>query len=346
MAGTSLKKSESLKLYSVLKVRVRETLLESRERIEREKLLAYWNTGKLINDHVRLNNGRADYAQKILLKLERDIGIDATVLRRTAQFQAAFPIRAHRRELTWTHYRALLPVKDEAERNRLAERAEHEHWDSTELRKRIRKMRYENGRLPAGIADPLVQPKAGTPGLYRIVKSGEFFAIDLGFASYVELLKNESRGLRDGAIVKWNGRTKPVLLKDAEASDLYAYPAELIRVVDGDTLWMKITLAGSLWIKEKLRLRGIDAPELSTPEGVAAKRFIISVLNQSRSITITTTKPDKWDRYLSDVFLEMPKASPSGGTDGEVIYLNNHLLENGYAIRYDRVHLEDWDREW
>jgi len=186
MAGTSLKKSESLKLYSVLKIRVRETLLESRERIEREKLLAYWNTGKLINDHVRLNNGRADYAQKILLKLEKDIGIDATVLRRTAQFQAAFPIRARRRELTWTHYRALLPVKDEAERNRLAERAEHEHWDSTELRKRIRKMRYENGRLPAGIADPLVQPKAGTPGLYRIVKSGEFFAIDLGFASYVD----------------------------------------------------------------------------------------------------------------------------------------------------------------
>ena len=46
-------------------------------------------------------------------------------------------------------------------------------------------------------------------------------------------------------------------------------------------LWMKITLAGSLWIKEKLRLRGIDAPELGAPEGEAAKRFITSILKPS-----------------------------------------------------------------
>ena len=133
--------------------------------------------------------------------------------------------------------------------------------------------------------------------------------------------------------------------KNLGAADLFAYPAELIRVVDGDTLWMKISLTrlpfggitSELWIKEKLRLRGIDSPELGTPEGDAAKRFMTSVLSEAKAITITTTKPDKWDRYLSDIFLEVP--------GGEVIYLNNHLLANGHAIRYDRVKLEDWDGE-
>jgi len=55
-------------------------------------------------------------------------------------------------------------------------------------------------------------------------------------------------------------------------------------------------------------------------------------------MTITTTKPDKWDRYLSDIFLEV-------GNE-EVIYLNNYLLENGYAFRADRVRLDDWNAGW
>ena len=232
----SIKRNASLKLYSVLKDRVRETLLAGQRQIEREKVLTYWNAGKLINEHVRLNDGRADYAQKVFLKLEKDIGVDASVLWRTAQFHEKFPILARGRELTWSHYRTLLPVKDEAERKRLAEHAEREHWGADELRGRIQKLRYEKGKLPFGVSDPLIEPQAGIPGLFRVVKSGDALSIDLGFASYVELSKNESRGLKDGAIVRWNGRTKPVLAKDAQASDLYAYSAELIRVVDGDSV--------------------------------------------------------------------------------------------------------------
>ncbi|MBI4357986.1 MAG: thermonuclease family protein [Candidatus Omnitrophica bacterium] len=350
----SIKRNASLKHYSVLKDRVRQTLLAGQREIEREKVLIYWNTGKLINEHVRLNNGRADYAERVILRLEADLGIDETVLRRTAQFQAAFPIRAPGRELTWSHYKALLPVKDESERKRLAELAESKRWNWQELAERIQQTRYQKGRLPAGISDPLVEPKAGIPGLYRVIKSEDSLAIDLGFASYIDLSKSQSRGLKEGDIVSLRGaaQTRPkqsrsgiasprfaglAMTKGATVADLYCYPAELIRVVDGDTLWMKVWLAAPMWIIEKLRLRGIDAPELGTPEGEAAKRFLTSVLNQTRAITITTTKPDKWDRYLSDIFLEMK--------DGELIYLNNHLLENGHAFRYDRVQLTDWNVE-
>ena len=369
MTDTILKKNTSLKAYSLLRKRVREVLLLGRRKIEREKVLTYWNTGKLINEHVRLNNGRADYGKKLMPRLAKDLGLEETILIRCASFAKAFPkIPAGRQELTWSHYRALLPIKEEAERVHLAERAEREHWDSSELEKRIKKARYDQGRLPAGIEDPLVEPKAGTPGRYRVVKSGRGparlpfggLAIDLGFATYAELSKEQSRGLKEGDIIQLSSlrdqhpergskqsRTeiasasfgfRLAMTKDTTVDDLYAYPAELLRVVDGDTLWMKIRLTESIWIKQKLRLRGIDSPELGTPEGEAAKRFMTSVFSETKSITITTTKPDKWDRYLSDVFLEMKK--------GEVIYLNNHLLENGHAFRYDQVKLEDWDVEW
>lgn len=31
--------------------------------------------------------------------------------------------------------------------------------------------------------------------------------------------------------------------------------------------------------------------------------------------------------------------------DGEELFLNNLLLENGHARRYDKVALEDWEEE-
>ena len=56
---------------------------------------------------------------------------------------------------------------------------------------------------------------------------------------------------------------------------------------------------------------------------------------QATAVTITTTKPDKYDRYLSDVFLET--------VSGEAIFLNNLLLEKGHAVRKDSFSLNDWE---
>jgi endonuclease YncB( thermonuclease family) len=116
-------------------------------------------------------------------------------------------------------------------------------------------------------------------------------------------------------------------------------------VVDGDTLWMKIHLGPRQWVKEKLRLRGLDCPEMDTPEGKAAKRFVETLVAGAKSVTITTFKPDKWDRYLADVFLAMDgeggRAQQDCAPTGE-IFLNNALLANGHAVRMDEYALTDW----
>jgi endonuclease YncB( thermonuclease family) len=90
------------------------------------------------------------------------------------------------------------------------------------------------------------------------------------------------------------------------------------------------------WLKEKLRVRGLDCPEMDTPEGKAAKRFVEGQMHEAVALTISTTKPDKWDRYLCDIFLTLPNA--------EQIFLNNQLLKCGHARRYDTVAPAVWER--
>jgi len=50
-----------------------------------------------------------------------------------------------------------------------------------------------------------------------------------------------------------------------------------------------------------------------------------------QSILIKTTKSDKYDRYLADIFV--PKTSDQKQTTSGYLYLNNLLLEQGHAVR-------------
>ena len=123
-------------------------------------------------------------------------------------------------------------------------------------------------------------------------------------------------------------------VESATKADLFTYSATLRRIVDGATLVIAIDVAPDIFHTEKLRLRGLDCPELSTAEGKAAKRFAESLFRPGTEVTISTTKPDKYDRYLADVFV------PSDA--GEPVFLNNALLENGHAVRKDEWEFHDW----
>ena len=41
---------------------------------------------------------------------------------------------------------------------------------------------------------------------------------------------------------------------------MYDYNCELIRVVDGDTVDLNVNLGFDIWVKKRVRLYGIDAP--------------------------------------------------------------------------------------
>jgi len=77
--------------------------------------------------------------------------------------------------------------------------------------------------------------------------------------------------------------------------------------------------------QQVLRLRGIDAPELATHDGMSAKEALEQMLSRSTRVLIRSVKSDKYDRYLADVY----------GVDaqGSVVYVNNQLLVEGLAFR-------------
>ena len=58
---------------------------------------------------------------------------------------------------------------------------------------------------------------------------------------------------------------------------MYEYNAEVLRVVDGDTIDVLIDVGFSTFKKERVRLHGINTPECRTPDleekkkGLAAK---------------------------------------------------------------------------
>jgi micrococcal nuclease len=66
-----------------------------------------------------------------------------------------------------------------------------------------------------------------------------------------------------------------------------------VRAIDGDTLRV-----GS----ERIRLRGIDTPEMSELDGPAAKRRLEELL-RGGSIRIVPRGRDVYDRLVADVFV-------------------------------------------
>ena len=297
--------------YTRLRDAVRKTLLEGQRLIERQKVQTYWETGRLIHRHILQYKERADYGTYVIQKLSEDLKISERLLYQVAQFARAFPIVNRGSLLTWTHYRALSRVEDPQERRRLIERAEREQWPGRELSSEIAKRNQAALEIPPPPqTGTRYTPKLGKLDTYQTVETEQGLLLDLGFSTFIK---------RPGL------EKLPIPPK----SDLYTYRAAVEKVIDADTLWARIDLGFNISVRQKLRLRGIDSPELNTPEGQKAKKFAETRLNSAASVIITTTKPDKYDRYLSDVWI-----------DG--VNLNKLLLEQGLAKPMGQAAEEHW----
>ena len=85
---------------------------------------AYWQVGRLIVEDEQNGKARAEYGKKVLEELAARLtadfgkGFDASNLRYMRLFYQAFPnCDALRHELSWTHYRLLLRVENQAARD-------------------------------------------------------------------------------------------------------------------------------------------------------------------------------------------------------------------------------------
>jgi endonuclease YncB( thermonuclease family) len=217
--------------------------------------------------------------------------------------------------LTWTQHVELLRIKTPGKRRKLERLIITKKLSKKQIRQAVHEANQTNVESPPVMVVPSLtctrKPLLG----YDLVDQTKvqypkgMVVVDCGFNVWRTLPGRESVDL-------------------GEAS--YTYPARIESVIDGDTLWAVIDCGFDTSIREKLRLRGIDAPELGTPEGDRTRRYVRRTLKACPTIVIQTHKTDKYDRYLSDIFYLPDCTDPVRiGRDGH--FLNQTLLDKGLA---------------
>jgi len=97
----------------------------------------------------------------------------------------------------------------------------------------------------------------------------------------------------------------------------FALYGKVVGLHDGDSF----TLLDSNNVQHKIRLHGIDCPELNQPFGKAAKQFV-SDLIFGNYVNVETNKKDRYGRTIGIVTL------------ANNTILNEVILKNGYAWHY------------
>jgi endonuclease YncB( thermonuclease family) len=129
----------------------------------------------------------------------------------------------------------------------------------------------------------------------------------------------------------------PVATKAGDASlTRLGHPAEVLRVVDGDTFDARVHLWPGLDITTRVRLRGIDAPEMKArcgderAQAEAARNALVAILDQGE-VGIARVTLDKYGgRVLADAFTQ---ATPD---------VSAALLGSGAVRRYSGGRRDGW----
>jgi micrococcal nuclease len=127
---------------------------------------------------------------------------------------------------------------------------------------------------------------------------------------------------------------------------MYEYECKIVRVVDGDTIDVDISLGFGLWIHgESIRLFGVDCPECRSRDkeekaaGLAAKRFVERFLQVGETYTLNTQGKGKFGRYLGTISNETETVNKA--------LINEHLAVVYYGQSKDDVeaaHIENRSR--
>jgi predicted nuclease of restriction endonuclease-like (RecB) superfamily len=136
----------------------------------------YWQVGRRIVEEEQQGSKRAEYGQQLLeklsLRLSKDFGkgFDPSNLWNMKGFYLAFPILdALRQELSWTHYRILLRINDEKERDYYLRECADARWSTRELERQIRSLYYHRiggNRKRLLLSKHGSRPRENTPSGY------------------------------------------------------------------------------------------------------------------------------------------------------------------------------------
>ena len=119
--------------------------------------------------------------------------------------------------------------------------------------------------------------------------------------------------------------------------DKYIYRGKLERVVDGDTIDALIDVGFDVWVKKRIRYKGIDTWESRTRNleekklGLAAKarnkQLLEEVSSKPGYFRLKSYGVGKYGRVLADIFIM--------DANGVQINVNQALITEGHAYVYE-----------
>ena len=121
---------------------------------------------------------------------------------------------------------------------------------------------------------------------------------------------------------------------------MHEYQANLIKIVDGDTLDADIDLGFSVWVRKRVRLVNIDTWESRTRDkeekkrGLAAKARLKELIKENKNQFILISHGlGKFGRVLGEIFLDDDRN------------VNDILIEEGHAYDYHGGKKKDFKNE-
>jgi endonuclease YncB( thermonuclease family) len=122
-------------------------------------------------------------------------------------------------------------------------------------------------------------------------------------------------------------------------TNLFIYPAKVSNVVDGDTLDVSIQIWNDITIFKRVRLLGVDTPELHPREGTSSEKILeVENAKKSKEFTIQSTTGkmiyfatnglvDSFGRSLGNIVWE---------DGGKAYNLGDELMKAGLAKNFKK----------
>ena len=113
---------------------------------------------------------------------------------------------------------------------------------------------------------------------------------------------------------------------------MYEYNAKLSKVIDGDTIDADIDLGFQTFVKQRIKLYGVDTPQSRSKvatekeEGIKAKNKLIELLPRDFKVRTVLNKRGKFGRVLGHVYVV--------DSDGKEVNINETMIKEGYATKY------------
>jgi predicted nuclease of restriction endonuclease-like (RecB) superfamily len=179
-----------------LHAELRNLIASSRQRlagaVNAELTRLYWSVGKRLHTEVLGGADRAKYGDQLIKRVGDQLaqefgrGFEAKNLRRRVQFAQVFAepeiVATLSRQLSWSHFVNLLPLKTEPARQFYASQAATQTWSVRELRQQIERKAFERTELASlkapttdqSRADPAAPAEALDSTLAQIFKDPYF----------------------------------------------------------------------------------------------------------------------------------------------------------------------------